>query len=143
MVETVKGDFDVAAEKLREAARDNLPAQCAEFFGRASQGIVYVNAEALRIAAESKSYEAFERMLELSGEHACGVTSEYSVGLGADWKRVQEIAETDERIASAIQRYEEQIDRNIDEMFGAVDIEQQAASSGGVVVKALRFLGIR
>ncbi|MBI4030696.1 MAG: hypothetical protein HY370_03385 [Proteobacteria bacterium] len=46
---------------------------------------------------------------------------QYSIGLGPDWDKVQEIAKTDERIAIALKRYNEQIDSNIDRLFEAME----------------------
>jgi hypothetical protein len=38
-----------------------------------------------RNAAENESYDAFERMLEIASEDACGVSTVHSIGLGPDW----------------------------------------------------------
>jgi len=105
--------FDTAG-KLEQAAKDNDPDACSEYFGKAKSGNIFVNSKALRIAAENKSYEAFERMLEISGKDACGISSEYSFALGKDLDTVYELAETDERLCAALAHYEEQIDEGID-----------------------------
>lgn len=118
MTEDGKTDFDPVAEALKQAALENTPDLCEQFYGRAKRGNIYVNAIALRIAAENKSYEAFECMLAIAAEGACGITSPDSIGLGPDWSRVQEIAQTDERIRAALQTYDEQIEKNITEVFG-------------------------
>ena len=109
---------DTKAETLYSAAKDNQVALCTEFYGAAKVGKIFVNAKALLIAAENKSYEAFEKMLEISGEESCGVTSNYSIGLGEDWNKVVTIAQADERIDAAIKNYNKKVDENIGNIFG-------------------------
>ena len=81
-----------------------------------------------RNAAENKSYDAFERMLEIASEDACGVSTVYSIGLGPDWNKVNEIAQSDERIAAALRRYDEKIDTNISSMFTSMEEDSPAAA---------------
>ena len=88
---------------------------------KANSGRVFVNAEALRIAAENKSYQAFERMLEISAADSHGVPGSKDIGLGEHWNKVQEIGQSDERIASALAKYEKDADATfnafMDEFF--------------------------
>jgi hypothetical protein len=81
-----------------------------------------------RNAAENESYDAFERMLEIASEDACGVSTVHSIGLGPDWNKVNEIAQSDERIAAALRRYDEKIDTNISSMFTSMEEDSPAAA---------------
>lgn len=101
-------EFDEVADRLVEAARTNNADLCGQLYGQAKTGNIFVNARALRVGAENKSYEAFERMLEISGKEAFAATV-YSIGLGPDWDKVQEIGKSDVRIKAALDRYESQI----------------------------------
>lgn len=118
------------AENLIEAARANSAELCAQYYGKAENGNIFVNAKALRTAAENQSYEAFEQMLEISGNNACGIASVTSVGLGEDWTRVGEIAQTDVRINAALEKYDSQVDKNIDSMLSEINTNRRNPVSG-------------
>jgi hypothetical protein len=124
MTEPLKGDDDPAVVGLKRGARENRPDLCVEFYGKAQWGPMFVNAQALRIAAENKSYRAFDKMLEIAGEYPFP-NSGTDIGFGSDWDKVQEIAKTDKRIARALQRYEGRLDA----AYGAEPAE--STPSGG------------
>jgi hypothetical protein len=117
---TVKVDFKAAAKNLTEAARANDVKGVERYFGHATSANIFVNSAVLKAAAESKSYEALERMLEISGKEADGIVCPYSFGLGADWERVADIAKTDERVQAALNRYDEQTNKNIERLLEVV-----------------------
>lgn len=113
MSESAKKDFDPEAKTLIRAARENKAGLCGKFYGTAGPHNTHVNARALRIAAESQNYEAFERMMDVAGEKACGVSSSYDIAPGKDWDKVTELAQNDERLQKALDRYQQRADLNI------------------------------
>jgi len=131
MTEPLKGDADPAVAALKRGAREDLPDLCAEFYGKVQWGPMFVNAQALRIAAENKSYRAFNRMLEIAGEYPFP-NSGTDIGFGPDWDKVQEIAKTDKTIARALQRYEGRLDA----AYGAEPVESTHSTTW---LQRLRF----
>ncbi len=116
----LKSEFDPAADALFRAARENKPGQCAEYFGKAARGAIFVNSQALRIAAENKNYDAFDAMMALSAEDVAGSNE---IGDGPDWNRVQEIAKTDRHIAESIRQFDARQDAIFDEI-GRLRVER-------------------
>ncbi len=128
-------DVTAAAEALYGGARDNLPDLCAEFYGEA--GNTGVNVSALKLAAENKSYDAFERMLAIAADSAFCGPYRYGISEGPDWDSVYKIAKDDGRIAGALQGFEEVLDVRIKEMFElAEDMEEPAYETEPVQPKA-------
>ena len=115
MTADLKSEFDPAASALYDAARENKPGLCAEFFGKATRGAIFANAQALRIAAENKNYDAFDAMMALSAEDVAGRNQ---IGDGPDWGRVQEIAKTDRRIAESIRQFDARQDAIFEDIGG-------------------------
>lgn len=92
-------NFFNLTKSLADAARSNSPAGVRKWMGNADSDNLAINSEALRIAAEAKSYAALETMLQLSGRAAF---STLDFRLDDNYRRVQEIAQTDGRIAKAL-----------------------------------------
>lgn len=109
------------------AAKNNDAGLCAELYGNAPSANIYVNAKALRIAAENKSYEALECMLDIASE---ALFDTASIGLGPDWNAVQKIGKEDARIQSALENYDRASSKFIDQMltgaFNDVGIHPEA-----------------
>lgn len=108
---------------LQEAALNDSAWGVKRLMGRAERANVQVNSEALRVAAENKSYNAFAQLLKTSLERSWGCalpTTPDSFMYGNDWSRVEELAKQDPRIGSMMERYSNLLDQSVDltiEMF--------------------------
>lgn len=100
-------------ERLMAAARDNVADLCKTLYGTITPQAIFVNSEALRVAAEAKSYEAFEAMLENASTITFDLSLNYSIGQGTDWTTAQGIARQDERLALAVEKYHVALDNNV------------------------------
>ena len=121
MAKELKFDFDPAAQELFRGARENIAALCEQFMGKAMHS-QSANARALRIAAENKSYDAFDRILVVSDEGTgCFPGGPFDLSLGPDWDKVQEIAQSDEHIAEAFRRHDARFAAAWEEIFSGSD----------------------
>lgn len=78
---------------------------------------VFTNSEALRIAAESKNYNAFNAMLNRATHEDGGFATKLDFGLGQDWNKVEELAKSDEILSKSLLEYETRADQRIDALF--------------------------
>lgn len=106
----MKKKFKTNADKLVEAARTDNPRLCKKFYGTAD---MQTNAKAFRVAAENRSYRAFERMLEIADEYSDCIVGPFNIATGDDWRMVEKIAKSDMRIKAAIVSYNQSFDERM------------------------------
>lgn len=104
------------AQLLLLGARVDSPSLVEATFGHAN---IATNSEALRIAAENKSYRAAAVMLNIASEAI--LPCPISFRLGKDWARVEELAKTDTKLAALMADYEKKSEEMLDGVFGRRD----------------------
>lgn len=132
MTQALSETFDPVAEDLMKAAENNDVPTCQQCYGVAQKAAHIINAKALRIAAEAKSYEALEAMLDLSVD---SLFTSRAIALGEDLQRVEALAEEDETIARLLQEHDKKSEAAMDRL-----LNEAPAGKRGVLDKVCDFI---
>lgn len=114
MTQDLSETFDPVTEDLMKAAENNDVPTCQRCYGMAQKAAHIINAKALRIAAEARSYEAFEAMLDLSVD---SLFTSRGIALGEDLQHVEALAEEDETIALLLQEHDKKSEAAMDRLL--------------------------
>jgi hypothetical protein len=105
------------------AAMQNRATLCGKLFGQVGPSTNSLNTKVLNVAAQNKSYEAFEAMIDVAEKNISVTPTPYSILQTEDWDELYEVAETDVRLFRALDRYHTKYREESDKYFKKLDLD--------------------